>query len=352
MNPSIVILSHRADEHALAVLSSLSASANVFMLDIGRTGSDFVVKRNQGGSLSILTRNGKQVRFDEPGFWWNRRPRVQAFEHTAPKFVAVQEAEIEEFWTGALGVGAPGHWCNPFDAQRSAQQKVRQFGVARNVGLRVPETVWTNDPTEVESFLEHHPEGVIFKMFTGTESVWQPCRRLNGALIDQIRHARFMPAIYQEYIGGDAEYRVTLFGNHGFAARADLSKSRYPADVRIDLALKREAVPLEPTFAAKLRALMRALGLSYATFDIREDKQGEPVFLECNPMGQFLYLDGIFAGEILKSFCNYAESFATSLEVNKEPAAPSPCQSVQDLFAEKINVPIYEAAADWATHIE
>lgn len=352
MTPQIVLLSHRKDEHALAVLATLSASVCPFLLDIGRTGTDFVVRRGMDSALTLTTRSGDRVHFDQTAFWWNRRPRVQAFDNTAAQFVSTQEAELEEFWTGILGCGLPGIWCNTFDAQRKAQQKIRQFQVARDSGLRVPDTIWTNNPSEVRAFIDRREEGVIFKMFTGTEAVWQPCRRFDGPFIANIQHVRFMPAIFQEYISGNAEYRITLFGKHAFSARADLSNSRYPSDVRIDLALQREAVSLDTALEMKLRAFMAAYGLEFATFDVREDNFGEPVFLECNPMGQFLFLDHLYRGEMLRAFCSYAESFVRNPTTQVSNGAATPIQSPAVCFEDAITVPIYEAVGDWTKHIE
>ncbi|WP_124608905.1 hypothetical protein [Burkholderia seminalis] len=350
MNPQIVILSHREDEHALAALSAFSANVTPFLLDIGRAGIDFMATSHGDGTLELNTRGGQRIIFSKAAFWWNRRPRVNHCAGADYHYRAVQEAEYEAFWKGVFRHGAGGHWCNPFDNQVAAQDKIYQFHAASSIGLKVPDTMWTNCPQEVEAFLNKHNGRVIFKMFSGTKSVWQPCRKFDDKFTPSVNYVQFMPAIYQEYIAGDFEHRVTIFGEHCFAATANLSESRYPADVRIDLRLRRRKGCIDKLIEKRLREFMGRFGLSFATFDLREREDGEVIFLECNPMGQFLYLDNLYQGEMLRKFCEFAESHVSnhmsepSYDGQKNEAA------VHDPI-ESIRVPIYEAANSWLTHM-
>lgn len=349
MNPQIVILSDRDDEHAIAVLSTLSANVRPFLLDIGKTGVDFVVTRSTDGVLGIVTRGGNRITFEETAFWWVRRPRVRGLEG-APHFLGVKEAELALFWNGVFGLGLTGTWCNPFRAHVVASNKIRQLHVAKAMGMRCPDTIWTNSRDDVEAFIEKHKGSVVFKMFAGTDERWQPCRKFDSTFAAHIEHVRFMPAIYQEYLPGAGEYRVTIFGSHCFAARADMGLSRFPSDVRIDLALKRTVSALPSEMEYKLRAFMRELGLLYATFDIREDAKGDLVFLECNPMGEFLYLDGVCGGAMLKAFCRFIEDHIKG-ESDFRTTTPEQPSATAINFTTDIRVPIYERASSWVTAI-
>ncbi|MET0228974.1 MAG: hypothetical protein ABW234_09740, partial [Actinomycetes bacterium] len=51
------------------------------------------------------------------------------------------------------------------------------------------------------------------------------------------------------------------------------------------------AYDLPPNVCASLGALMRGLGLSFATIDLKVDARGDHHFLEVNPQGQFLYIE-------------------------------------------------------------
>ena len=216
--------------------------------------------------------------------------------------------------------------------------------------MKCPDTIWTNSRDDVEAFIEKHSGSVVFKMFAGTEATWQPCRKFDASFARHIDHVRFMPAIYQEYLPGAGEYRVTIFGEHCFVARADMGASRFPSDVRIDLALKRTVATLPPRMENMLRAFMRELGLLFAAFELREDAKGDLVFLECNPMGQFLYLDHLYGGAMLKAFCGFMEDHIKHESVI-HPVQAQNAGATRIEFATDIRVPIYEIADSWVTHI-
>jgi glutathione synthase/RimK-type ligase-like ATP-grasp enzyme len=60
-------------------------------------------------------------------------------------------------------------------------------------------------------------------------------------------------------------------------------------DMSTDVAV--EAIDLPQAVADGLRALMSRLGLAYGAIDLRRRSDGEHVFLEVNPAGQWLFVE-------------------------------------------------------------
>jgi hypothetical protein len=100
----------------------------------------------------------------------------------------------------------------------------------------------------------------------------------------------------------------------------------------------------------KLRTFMREFALLYAAFDLREDAEGDLVFLECNPMGQFLYLDDLYGGAMLKAFCGFIEDHVKTVP-DIRPVQTQDVAVGNIDFAADIRVPIYEIAESWVTHM-
>jgi glutathione synthase/RimK-type ligase-like ATP-grasp enzyme len=90
------------------------------------------------------------------------------------------------------------------------------------------------------------------------------------------------------------DVRVTIVGRQVFAAAID-SQSDLSASIDWRLtdnpALPHHAVTLPESLTANLIRLMECLGLTFGAIDLVERPDGEFVFLEVNPSGQWLWLD-------------------------------------------------------------
>ncbi|MEU4949706.1 hypothetical protein [Streptomyces lavendulae] len=62
-------------------------------------------------------------------------------------------------------------------------------------------------------------------------------------------------------------------------------------DWRADLTIPISVWPVPDETAEKVVAVLRGLGLRMGAIDIKLTPSGEPVWLEVNPQGQFLFLE-------------------------------------------------------------
>jgi len=107
---------------------------------------------------------------------------------------------------------------------------------------------------------------------------------------DAIKRA---PGIYQELVEKDYELRVTIVGAKVFPA---LVRTPHQGDGSVDWRHAHfenifEECTLDERIADKLVAFQREAGLRFGTYDLIIDAGGQCVFLECNPAGQFLWLE-------------------------------------------------------------
>jgi hypothetical protein len=88
------------------------------------------------------------------------------------------------------------------------------------------------------------------------------------------------------------DVRVTVVGDQLFAAEIDARGSSSPDDFRgAEDECRFAACDLPPEEAARLRALVGALGLSFAAADYRRRDDGTWFFLELNPAGQWGFVE-------------------------------------------------------------
>jgi glutathione synthase/RimK-type ligase-like ATP-grasp enzyme len=198
----------------------------------------------------------------------------------------------------------PAAWMNPLAAEYPLDQnKTLGAHIARECGLIVPPTLLTNSPELYRGFIEMHREshfalkapagwaatvddGSLVASYTSRLE-----RRSALAMADAVVHA---PVILQPYIEKDYELRVTYVAGRLFACRIDSQSSeRTKVDWRLypEKPVPHTAITLPAELESRLLSFMSACGLLYGTVDLIATPEGEYVFLEVNPSGQYLWIE-------------------------------------------------------------
>lgn len=193
---------------------------------------------------------------------------------------------------------------NPFGSDTAAENKLLQLRTAQKAGLRVPKTLITNDPNQVRDFYNQCDGKIVTKMTTAlTTSMGRPDRFVYTSPVtredlDSLDGLAYAPMIFQEAVAKDIEYRVAYVAGQTFAGYLDASQSR---DGQTDWrkaergALTWQAGTIPDNVRAAMTRLMTRLNLIYGAFDIIQTPDGDHVFLEVNPAGEWGQLQK-FAG--------------------------------------------------------
>jgi glutathione synthase/RimK-type ligase-like ATP-grasp enzyme len=293
---TIVVFSEPTDVHAQSVIRELAKAGEsdvrlVDLRDVPQRASVTMAFSNAHGSgFELAIGNGPPVRLDAvQSFWW-RRP--QTFVLPGGMDANSQHFALTELSTAFQGLWqcTTGLWINDPVRDSAAAHKPWQLETARDVGLAIPDTLMTTDPEKVRAFWESRRGEVIYKPFLQTFHSWRETRQLKReelALLDSVRLA---PVIFQSLVPGAADLRVTIIGDEIFPAAVDIDKMEYKLDVRLNQqAYERHQLPAD--VGARLLELMRRLGLEYGAIDLRLTPDGEYVFFEVNPAGQFLFVE-------------------------------------------------------------
>lgn len=190
-------------------------------------------------------------------------------------------------------------WMSHPTAIWEAEYKPHQLNLAARLGLTIPRTVVTNDPNAVRSAFDTFGDLIVKPTRTGhltnngAEYAVYTSRLLPEHL-DDLDAARWSPSIYQALIPKKYDVRATFVGGRCFAAAIDSPSD--PAAI-VDWrqtenpALPHYPITLPTTLEAKLLRFMQSLRLTFGALDLIETPEGEYVFLEVNPNGQWLWLD-------------------------------------------------------------
>lgn len=301
MNPgSVLIISSERDEHAAAVATQLTQlGVQHHLLDLAGFPEQIglVVRYGNDGAPAAMLRGVGGVDLDLAGVRavWYRRPQPFGIPAslTRPSHRTFAYNESHEAIAGLWQL-LDVFWMNHPTRDEVAARKVHQLAVARSSGLEIPPTLISNDPAEARRFLgERGPSGTIYKAFSATQQEWRETRLVRDeelAVLEQVRHA---PVIFQEYVPARFDLRITVVGDRIFAAAIHSQDTEYHVDFRIDMnRAKVERHDLPDEVEKGLAEFMRRLGLVYGAIDMRLTPDGRYVFLEVNPAGQWLFIEG------------------------------------------------------------
>ncbi len=183
---------------------------------------------------------------------------------------------------------------SPPDAMQAARWKVPQLSVARACGMLVPETLVTSDPVAACRFASR---GTTVLKPVAESRVSLGAEERVGFVTDIPADADWervllAPVVLQRRIDKRADLRVTMVGKQAFAVRIETPFGS-PTDFRSadPTSCKYEVMELT---ASAIRSCCRFLdhfGLRFGAFDFAVDQQGALWFLECNPAGQWGWLE-------------------------------------------------------------
>ena len=195
-----------------------------------------------------------------------------------------------------------GAWVSHPDCTRSAENKIVQLRAAQRAGLRVPRTLVSQDPAAIRAFCASLDQQVLVKTVAGSRRAPLTPGMVDAELLASDRALALSPAIYQEAVPGTCHLRVQAFGDELIAVmiRSDA------LDWRFALASSTvEPYTLSADLQRRLRQVLQILGLRMGVFDIKLTPRGEPVWLEVNPQGQFLFVEGMSDTSLAAPFADF-----------------------------------------------
>ena len=292
----ILIVAPRYDAHARCVAQDLEKMGKAFrFVDSSRLASDgrleFRAGQHSGSTWTCV--DGQPIALDTVDTVWHRRRFLPPVAAGLP---ISDQQYFQREWTEMIsGVfeSLDGAWfVNDPDRQTSAVKPL-QLRLAEKLDLRIPDTLITNDPSAAAAFIERHRERVVHKTLAPPRHRFLPTKAWSESDRDVLDNLVLAPTIFQETVTDCRELRITVIGDRVFAA--EFHPPVGLIDGRLDLKTPYHPHTLPHDLSRRLVALVRQLGLVFSTIDMKLTDEGEYVFLELNPMGQYLYIE-ILAG--------------------------------------------------------
>jgi glutathione synthase/RimK-type ligase-like ATP-grasp enzyme len=208
-------------------------------------------------------------------------------------------------------------WINSPPSALSAENKFLQLKMARSLGIAVPRTLVTTEPDRFRAFVESE-EVLVAKPLTAYS--WE---YLSGesvaafAAVLDTRRARELSdqdialcvTMYQQCIAKVADVRMVIMGEDLFAYKV-IQNGEQHFDYRIGFFkrdhLRFEEIPVPAPLKKRIIDFMASMKINFASADFALTADGEFVFLDLNPNGQWLFIElGCPEAGVGQKFCSF-----------------------------------------------
>jgi hypothetical protein len=266
-------------------------------LDRFPIGSTLSFRASGDGFAAEIVTDGRRVSISSVASIWCRGFRPSGL----PKHLNQADRKFAQTETqraiDALLTITSALWINHPHCVGRANSKPAQLFMAIELGLKVPPTLISNDPQEVRTFVSASGADFVYKAHSQAPTL-DPGKALFTGLITETELANIdliqvSPGIFQKYIQKRYEVRVTVIGSQIFSGRIN---SQAHTDTKIDwryrpFDIDKDPIRLPLEIEEKIVAMMKAFGLVYGAFDFIVTPDGDYVFLEVNPSGQYMWVE-------------------------------------------------------------
>lgn len=273
------------------------------------TDYDFSFEFHNGKELSFYIKdrdNGKEIKDDEILSVWYRRPRnPDSLPFSTDEQIDQHNLEEAKGFFSYLMHFLNNYYCignHLYD--KVAGSKLVQLQLATELGMEIPDTCFTNTKKDLMDFSSDY-ESIILKpiknygvYYSDDENYPFFTTRIATSSLATNEEDAFRQTVNfcENYIEKSYELRVTVMGNHTFACKIDSQhqdENTGKIDWRqgYDHGLKHEIIDLPERINQFCREYLRRMHLNFGCFDFIVTSEGKYVFLECNPNGQWVWIE-------------------------------------------------------------
>ncbi|MDT0378404.1 ATP-grasp ribosomal peptide maturase [Streptomyces sp. DSM 42041] len=299
---AVLVVAEDRDATADLVVRELERRERpVMRFDLADFPAHLALSIDHGGSpwRGVLEDGLRRVRVEEVGAVYYRRPRPPAGPELLDEPYRTWAGQ--QALSGLLGalyaLPASVVWLNRPDVDAIAAHKPGQLPVAAQYGLHTPRTLITNDPAMAREWCAELGAPVVCKPLSGgpldhgdgrRQAV--PTHLIDPAELDDT--VKLTAHLFQEWVPKAYEVRLTVVGRRCMATEIHAGSDAAYEDWRTDYdALTYKPCDVPARVRAGVLAWLDHFGLSYGAFDFAVTDSGRWTFLECNPSGQWGWIE-------------------------------------------------------------
>lgn len=284
--PVLGAIGVRWNTETFPTASSLAMDPFTFLAVVTDSGRDFTL----GDSFSVYVRRPEPARF-------------RAGLNIASRYQRFARAESAAAMDNAFDLlrEHADRWIGDPDVTRGAERKLTQIRVAASIGFEVPRTMLCNSPEAASEFIAKADSPVVAKtirspLVDSHKGLLAYTHMLTNEDSELLHDLRLAPAIFQAHVEKSYEVRVTCVGDTLVPVAI---YSQAVAEARLDWRrvsyadLRHELIEMPADLTDKCMTYLRHFGLNFGAFDFIVDPAGRWIFLECNPNGEWAWMQAV-----------------------------------------------------------
>lgn len=295
----ILCITHSRDYFNVDIFTDYLQSKNI---QIFRLNTDQI---NHSQKLNVFFENGNQYfeitnkkgnkihSKDIKAVWHRKSWGVTLPKNLEESFIEIFQNEYKNLRQNIFSCLKDVPWINDFHTEVFIENnKIYQLQIAKKYGLKIPETIYSNDSKTIKEFFKEKCSGKMIAKLHGSfrqsmsgKNAFFPTTILQKQDLNNLTDVKFSPMIFQPYIEKEYELRVMFVDGNFFVGKINSENSE---DWRVmQNHYFWEKYDLPENVKKSIIKMMKNFGLINGAIDIIKDKNGNYVFLEVNPQGEW-----------------------------------------------------------------
>lgn len=330
----ILIISNKSDIHCNPVIECLrSRGEDFFRLNTEDIFTRYRIEyvftdQLDGPALTLRSLDtGKVFYLNELKSVWERRPFTPKYSNPDDVFASAIDEEYDELTRWIRGLCFDKRYVGHHYLDRAYENKLKQLSVAYQLikvsrlsgSIKIPMSIVTNDISNLFKFIEDSKSlNFAIKPISADsvqldETYEMPFMSVKVAKADiknyTQEHLDTAPVFVQPYIEKVCELRVTVVGTTVLACLIDsqiLPTGKGREDWRQGYNnMVQRWINTPPSIEKFCIEYLESTGLSFGCFDFIHATDGFYYFLECNPNGQWMWLEDEASIPISNAIADY-----------------------------------------------
>ncbi len=219
--------------------------------------------------------------------------------------------ERKHFLEGVFLSLSQAKWINPMFATQIAERKILQLRLAKQFGLIIPKTIVTNNSIKADEFLKSNESSIIKPVSNGLQVLTDKTYSIYTSEIESTFFENYekeitfeTPVLLQEKLQNKFDIRVIIIGETIFSVAINKLDKNEVDWRKPEIEKEYSLIQLPKSLEQNLILYHKHLNLVYSAIDLIQTVDNQFVFLEINPVGEWVWLENELGLSISNSLIN------------------------------------------------